>query len=226
MKFVERVMGMFTKPGETIKDILKEPRTEEPLVIVGVFALLVMISGYISAGSLGGGSMTILSLLVSVVFVLIGWPIATGVVHVMALFLGGQGKYNPEMLNAIGYTYIVKYIPMLISMAILFFVPAMNTAAFQVTPTMSQDQIMDAMRQMVTEMERYYTNPLFILSQVIMYLGLLWSCYLGSIAVQHGDNVSRTSSLIAVFVPAIFYIVLSVGMTFGSLILMRTLYGL
>jgi len=226
MKFLERAMGMFTKPGETIKDILKEPRTEEPLIIVGVFALLVMISGYVSAGSLGGGGMTIVSLLVSVVIVLIGWPIATGVVHVMALFLGGHGKYNPEMLNAIGYTYIVKYIPMLISMAILLFVPAMNVAAFQVTPNMPQDQVMDAMRQMVAEMERYYTNPLFILSQVVMYLGLLWSCYLGAMAVQHGDNVSRTTSLIAVFVPAVIYIIASAGMTFGSLFLMKSLYGL
>lgn len=227
MQFMERVMGMFTKPGDTIRDILNSPRTEEPLLIVGAYAILVMLSGYASArGGLGGGAMAIVSLVFSIVVVMVGWPIATGVVHAFALFLGGEGKYYPKTMNAIGYTYIVKFIPVILSIIILFFVPALDVSAFTVTSDMTQDQIMSAMQQLTAEMERYYTNPLFILSQAVAYLGLVWSCYLGAIAVREGYKVSRTTGLIAVFVPAIVYIVLSLGVTFGSLFMMKAIYGL
>jgi hypothetical protein len=227
MQFVERITGMFTKPEETIKDILKEPRTEEPLLIVGTLAIISLIAVIVPMLMSGtGGGISIVSAVLSLVFVLIGWPIATGIVHILALFLGGQGKYNPQLLNAIGYTYIVKLIPAIIVLVLLFFMPAVNLGAVpQITAGMSMDQIREAYQPYIAVMEQYYLSPMFILSMVIGYLGLIWSCYLGTIAVRNEDKVSKTVSYIAVFAPMALYIIISVVGTYGSFYLLKMVYG-
>lgn len=225
MKFVERVTGMFTKPEETIKDILKEPRFEEPLVIVGIYAIIMLISSYLSSAHMGAGA-GVLSLVISLVIVLIGWPIATGIVHMLALFLGGEGKYSPQMLNAIGYTYVVKFIPALIGIVLIFLTPTFDLGATpQVTAGMSMDQIRDAMQPYIAMMEQIYYSPVFILSLVVGFLGLIWSCYLGALAVKNGDKVSAVSSYIAVFVPMAIYIIFDVLAIYGSYLMVKMLYG-
>lgn len=224
MNFIERVTGMFTKPEATIKDILKEPRTEESLVIVGVYALVLMLSSYISSVHMGVSG-AIINLVVGLVIALIGWPIATGVVHALALFLGGEGKYNPQMLNAIGYTYVIKFIPAIIGLVLVFLLPTYNLGTPTVNPNMSMDQIKEAMQPYITMMEQMYFNPIFILSLVISYLGLIWSCYLGTIAVKEGNKVSRMASYIAVFVPMVIYIIFSVLAVYGSYLMVKMFYG-
>lgn len=224
MDFIERVTGMFTKPEATIKDILKEPRIEESLVIVGVYALVIMLSGYVSSMHMGMGS-NIVNLVIGLVFAIIGWPIATGIVHALALFLGGEGKYNPQMLNAIGYTYVIKFIPAIVGLILVFLLPTYNLGTPAVTPNMSMDQIKEAMQPYISMMEQLYFNPIFILSLVVSYLGLIWSCYLGTIAVKEGDKVSRMASYIAVFVPMLIYIIFSVLGTYGSYLLVKMVYG-
>ncbi len=227
MQFIERIVGMFKKPEETIKDILKEPRTEEPLLIVGGLGILSLMAVTVPAlihGTAGG--LSILSAALSLIFVLIGWPIATGVVHIFALFLGGQGRYSPQLLNAIGYTYIVKYVPAILALVLIFFMPAVDLSAVpQVTSGMSMDQIKEAYQPYIALMEQYYFSPVFILSMVIGYLGLIWSCYLGAIAVKNEDKVSKTASYIAVFAPMALYIIFSVVGTYGSYYLLKMMYG-
>jgi hypothetical protein len=224
MQFIERVIGMFTKPEETIKDILKEPRMEEPLMIVGVYAIILLVSSYLSSMRMGAGAV-VLSLVISFVMVLIGWPIAAGVVHILALFLGGEGKYSPQMLNAIGYTYVVKLLPALIGIVLVFLMPTMSLGTPEVTPTMSMDQIKDLMQPYIAMMEQIYFSPVFILSLVVSYLGLIWSCYLGALAVKNGDKVSAVTSYIAVFVPMVVYIAFSVLGVYGSYLLVKMVYG-
>jgi hypothetical protein len=224
MQFIERVIGMFTKPEETIKDILKEPRFEEPLMIVGLYAIILLVSSYLSSMRMGAGAV-VLSLVISFVMVLIGWPIAAGVVHILALFLGGEGKYSPQMLNAIGYTYVVKLLPALIGIVLVFMMPTMSLGTPEVTPTMSMDQIKDLMQPYIAMMEQIYFSPIFILSLVVSYLGLIWSCYLGALAVKNGDKVSAVTSYIAVFVPMVVYIIFNVVAVYGSYLLVKMVYG-
>lgn len=222
MDFIERVTGMFTKPEETIKDILKEPRTEEPLVIIGIYGIIAVLSA-IASYIHSGGSLPILSAVFTLILAFVGWAIATGVVHVLALFLGGQGKYNPDMLNAIGYTYIVKYIPAIISLVLVFFTPVI---AMPATPQITDaSQVKEAMQPYIALLEQSLFNPVAILSMVISYLGLIWSCYLGTIAVKNGEKVSKITSYIAVFVPMAIYIIFSLLASYGSYFLLKMLYG-
>jgi hypothetical protein len=224
MDFIQRITGMFTKPEETIKDILNEPRIEEPIVIVGAYAVLVLVSGYLSTMRLGSSS-SLLNLVISLIMVIIGWPIATGIVHILALFLGGEGKFSPQMVNAIGYTYVIKFIPALVGILLLFLMPVANLGTPQVTPNMSMDQIKMAMQPYISMMESMFFSPIFILSLVVSYLGLFWSCYLGTLAVKNGDKVSKLTSYIAVFVPMVIYIILNLLMVYGSYLLLKMVYG-
>ena len=225
MDFIERVTGMFTKPEETVNDILGQPRIEESLLIVGIYAVLAVISTSLSSLHNGTG-ISIISAVITLVLTLVGWAIATGVVHALALFLGGQGKYHPQMLNVIGYTYIVKYIPLIIGMVLIFLMPVISVPSQPtVTASMTTDQIKTVMQPYLSMMSQMYFNPIFILSMVISYLGLIWSCFLGSIAVKNGDKVSRTASYIAVFVPMVVYILVYTLMIYGSYLLLNAMYG-
>lgn len=225
MDFMERVTGMFTKPEETIKDILSEPRMEEALLIVGVYGILAVISSSISSLHNGNG-ISIISAVITLVITLIGWAIATGVVHAIALLLGGQGKYNPQMLTSIGYTYVVKYIPLIIGIILILLMPVVKVPSQPaITSGMTTDQIKTALQPYISMMEQMYFNPFFILSMVISYLGLIWSCLLGTMAVKNGEKVSRTTSYIAVFVPMVVYIVVYTLLIYGSYLVIKMAYG-
>ena len=47
MNFTQRVIGVFTNPDKTMNDIVNDPRIEEAIVIVGIYAILAMLSSYI-----------------------------------------------------------------------------------------------------------------------------------------------------------------------------------
>ncbi len=116
-------------------------------------------------------------------------------------------------------------LPALVGIVLVFLLPSMNLGTPQVTAGMSMDQIREAMQPYITMMEQIYFNPFFILSLVIGYLGLIWSCYLGALAVKNGDKVSSVTSYIAVFVPMVVYIVFSVLSVYGSYLLVKMVYG-
>jgi hypothetical protein len=48
MKFGERIIGMFTRPDDTTKDIANEPRIEEGLLIVGIYMVLLILGTYLT----------------------------------------------------------------------------------------------------------------------------------------------------------------------------------
>lgn len=215
MDFIQRVVGMFTKPDETMKDIVKEPRIEEALIIVGVYIVITLIAGYISSLHMvtGTGS-DIIGLVLRIIIALALWPIITGILHLFALMLGGEGKYNPNMLTAIGYTNVIKIIPAIVAMLLVLFTPV-------VTIPMTPGAIPTAedMTNIVNAYKTYLFNPFFLLSFVVGFIGILWSCYLGMLAVKNGEKLSMVTSAIVVGVPLLIYLVLIIGLTFGSIFL-------
>ena len=222
MDFMERVTGMFTKPEETIKDILADPRIEEPLMIIGIYGIIAVLASVLSTLHAGSG-ISILSALFALIGAFIGWLIATAVIHALSLLLGGQGKLNPHMLTAIGYTYIVKYIPAIIGLILVLFMPVLATPA---TPQITDSsQLKIAMQPYIDYLGQVLFNPFAILSMVIVFLGLIWSSYLGSLAVKNGEKVSKTSSYIAVFVPMVIYMVIVILLDYGSYFVLKALYG-
>ncbi|MCD1294380.1 hypothetical protein CUJ83_05125 [Methanocella sp. CWC-04] len=218
MNFNERIIGMFTKPDETIKDIIKEPRIEEALVVVGVYAIFAMIVAYISAshinyiydmpGMSDMGALRTITTITSLVFgfltPIIGWPIVTGILHLFSMVFGGDGKFYPNMLTAIGYTDVVKIIFVIVSIILLTQTPYVTLEISQSNPTGT-----------ISALNELYGNVFYIASTIVGLLGLLWSCWLGVLAIKNGEKLSMTQALIVVGVPLVLYL----AFTYGGMLL-------
>lgn len=224
MNLVERVTGMFLKPEATIKDILAEPRLEEALLIVALHAVVLLISSYIMTTHFAQGGpadmVTILvSMAISTAIVLIGWVIATAIVHYFAIFLGGEGKFSPEMLTAIGYTYVAKIPFDILGVLLIMLTPVV------IVPVITATSGTAELKPYVDAMASFYYNPFFLGSILVGFIGVIYSCYLGMIAVKNGDKVSMTTAAIVVGVPMVIYLVISAVLTFGTLYLMQMAIG-
>ncbi len=47
MNFIERITGLITNPDKTMEDVAKEPRIEEAVVVIAIYAILSAISAYV-----------------------------------------------------------------------------------------------------------------------------------------------------------------------------------
>jgi hypothetical protein len=211
MNFIERVIGMFSSPDKTMEDITKEPRIEESLVIVVAYAILAMIASYIALshmnfvvtdGSLDSNALKMISLIFGVggvlVMTLLAWPIVTAILHLFSMLFGGEGKIFPGMMTSIGYSQLPKLIAAVIliglaTMAPMSTVEVSSTGSYNVPTT--------------------DTGSLYWVQMAVSWLFLLWSCYLGALAVKHGEKVSMKNALITVGIPLAIYALLTLGMS-------------
>lgn len=212
MNFIERITGMITKPDETTKDIAKEPRIEEGLMIVGIYMIFMILAAYFSfsrvryTGSIQGIEASTLAMYMmlggvigAIITVLIGWPIITGVAHVLSMFFGAEGKFYPNMLTLIGYTTIPLIIVTIISMALTL-----------MTPITVYDFSQGTQAAKAT-----YSNPITILSTIVSLLGSIWTAYMMFYAVKNGEKLDAKGALIVVGL--LFFV--NLLFTFGSVIL-------
>jgi len=210
MKFTERLTGILVKPGETMKDIIKEPRIEEALVVVGIYAILSMLSTYLVTthvkyvydvpGSTAGlqSIITLVTLVFGLIVPFIYWLIVSGVLHLFSMAFGGSGKFYPPIVTGIGYSEIVKIFAIIISILLL-------TQAPVITLEISSSNLSS-----VTSMAKdLYSSPFYILSQLVMVLGLLWSSYLGALAIKEGEKLTMTQALMVVGIPLVLYLIVS-----------------
>ena len=215
MKFGERIAGMFMKPDDTTKDIVNEPRIEEGLLIVGIYMILLIIGAYLTfsrisyIGELQGVSasmvatIALISGLIVVIFEsLIGWPILTGVVHLLTMFFGGAGKLYPHMMALIGYTALPLILVSIISILLAIIMPGTGTTV----------DISGATRATT---ENVLSNPAAIIGLIVTLAGSLWTAYMMAFAVKNGEKISMNSAYIVVGVLFIVNLVL----TFGSVAL-------
>ena len=212
MKFTERLTGILVKPGETMKDIIKEPRIEEALVIVGIYAILSMLSTYLVTShvkyvydvpgmdSTSGlqSIITLVTLVFGLIVPFIYWLIISGVLHLFSMAFGGSGKFYPHIVTGIGYSEIVKIFAIIISILLLTQTPVITL------------EISSSNLSSVTSMAKdLYSSPFYILSQIVLVLGLLWSSYLGALAIKEGEKLTMTQALMVVGIPLVLYLIVS-----------------
>ncbi|WP_424358836.1 YIP1 family protein [Methanocella sp. MCL-LM] len=212
MNFIERIIGTITSPDKTMADVCKEPRWEEGLVIVGLYAILTAVYMFLYNSHItyvsdvpGLEQITLITtIIMGLVMPLIGWIISTAVLFLLAMAFGGEGKFT-TLLSGIGFSELVKIFAVVIA-AILI------TQAPYLTIEMSQSNPMASM----TAAAEFTSNIFVLVSQVVFLLGLLWSCLIGIFALKHCQKLSFKSAAIVVLVPTIIYIVIQ----YGALLLM------
>ena len=212
MNFIERIIGTITNPDKTMADVCKEPRWEEGLVIVGLYAILTAVYMFLYNSHItyvsdvpGLEQITLITtIIMGLLMPLIGWIISTAVLFLLAMAFGGEGKFT-TLLSGIGLSELVKIFAVIIA-AILI------TQAPYLTIEMSQSNPMASM----TAAAEFTSNIFVLVSQVVFLLGLLWSCLIGIFALKHCQKLSFKSAAIVVLVPTIIYIVIQ----YGALLLM------
>ncbi len=133
MSFAEKITGIITNPKETMKSIAEEPHIEEAVMIVGIYAVLSALMGYVQLNKVTyiyegfenmPSSMQSIMTISAVVGGLLGafiiWLIGTGVIHLISMALGGEGKFHPQMTTIIGYSMVPLIFGGIISLLLVF----------------------------------------------------------------------------------------------------------
>ncbi len=215
MNFTERIMGMITKPDDTTKDIDKEPRIEEGLMVVGVYMILLVLETYLSftriqyTGSIQGFDASTLATYTvmiaiagAIITALAGWAIAAGIIHLLSLFFGATGKFYPNMMTLIGYAAIPLSAVTVISMVLTLLTPVTVvdiTASAQATTSI-------------------LNNPIQILNTVVALLGSVCVAYMMVFAVKNGEKLPMNNALIVVGVLFVLNLILNFGSVALSLL--------
>ncbi len=219
MNLMERITGMITRPKETIEDISENPYIEEAVLVVGITAVFYAISAYLMQskiiydyGDMDVGGMETFKLITTVtpiIFALIGvfvmWVIAAGIVHLISVALGGEGKFI-QMLVVYGYAYIPIIISTVVGIILMNFVDP-------ITITISSTGAADS------SMADFMSNPLYQASLASGTLLKLWSIGLVFMGVRHIHGLSGNRALIAVALP-LLSLIFGVVMTLFSSSLM------
>lgn len=204
-------MGIITKPDDTTKDIVQEPRIEEGLLIVGVYMIVTILGTYVAftrvqyTGVISGmdasafaSIILIGGIITAAAIALIGWPILTGICHILSMFFGGDGKFYPNMVTVIGYTAIPLIIVTIISIILSLMSPVTTV---DLTSTQAATKSV-------------FGEPLVLLGMLVTLLGSLWTAFVMAYAVKNGEKISMTNAYIIV---GLLFIVNTLY-TFSSLI--------
>lgn len=214
MKFIERLTGIFMKPGETMKDIANEPRIEESIVIVGIYAILYMLFTYVSTTRLNiiydmpgldtasgvRTIMTVVSLVFSLIMPFIIWLIIAGVLHLFAMAFGGSGKFFPNVVAGIGYSQIVKIFTILIALILMTQVPVLTLHISSSNPLAA----MSAAGQLSS-------NIFYLLSSLVITIGVIISSYLGMLAIKEGEKLTMKQAAMVVGIPLAIYLIYNIA---------------
>jgi hypothetical protein len=211
MNFVERIIGTLTSPDKTMADIAKEPRLEESLVIMAVYAILAAISAYLAVTHIKyvypagtpdmGGIMAIITAIGGLIMPFIGWAVVTAVLYLFSMVFGGEGKFL-TVLNAIGFSSLVKIFSAVLAILLLTQAPFLT---LEIDPNNPFGMMNDP------AMKSYTTNPFVLGSNLLNLLGLLWSSLIGVFAIKHTEKLSLKTAAIVVGIPLAIYIVLQYG---------------
>ena len=201
MNLMERITGMVTRPKETIKDISENPYIEEAVLIVGITSVFYAISAYLvqskiiydySAIDMSGMEtlkliMTLTPIIMALIGVFIMWVIAAGIVHLISVALGGEGKFI-QMLVVYGYAYIPIIISTFIGIILMNFV---DPITITISPTGAAGNMMGD----------FTSNPFYQASLASGTIFKLWSIGLVFMGVRHIHGLNVNRALIAVALP-------------------------
>src|SRR3990172_7474006 len=110
-------MSVIKNPDSETKSIAEHPYIEEAVLIVGIYAVLGAIAAYIQSNKITfvlegldnmPSSMQSIMAISTIIFALVGpfiiWFIVTGVIHLLSMAAGGEGKFYPQMMTVTGYS--------------------------------------------------------------------------------------------------------------------------
>ena len=205
MSFVERVIETIKNPKSAMEGIAEQPLIEEAVIIVGVYAVLSAISGLVIADKIiyvfegmedMRSSMESITGVSSVVFPLIGafimWVVITGVLHLISMALGGEGKFFPQMMTVVGFAMIPLIFGGIVGIVLISMVEPMTVTISASNPWAARDAI---------------ENPYLTASSVFGTLMQFWAAAIIFFGVTSAHRLTSGKSVVVAGIPVVIAII-------------------
>lgn len=205
MSFVERVIGTIKNPKSAMEGIAEQPLIEDAVIIVGVYAVLSAISAFVMADKItyvfeGMGympsSIESITRVSSVVFPLIGafilWVVVTGILHLVSMALGGEGKFYPQMMTIVGFAMIPLIFVGIVGIALISMVEPMTVTISAANPWAAKDAI---------------NSPYLTASSVFGTLMQFWTAAIIFFGVKSAHRLTPGKSAVVAGIPIVIAII-------------------
>jgi hypothetical protein len=199
MDFTEKITGIINNPKETMKNIAEEPNIEEAVMIVGIYAVLSALSGYMQLNKITyiyegfenmPSSMQSIMTVSAVIGGLLGafviWLIGTGIIHLISMALGGEGKFHPQMTTVIGYSMVPLILGGIISLLLIFSQDPMTITISSTNPMAARE---------------LYNSSNFLISIIIGLLFQIWFTVLLFFGLQNAQKFTPEKSAVIAIIP-------------------------
>lgn len=199
MNFVEKIAGTIKNPKNAMKSIAEQPMIEEAVMIVGVYAVISALAGYVQSYKVTiiyegfenmPSSMQSITTIFAVVGGLVGafiiWVVGAGIIHLISMALGGEGKFYPQMMAVVGYSMVPMLFAGIIALAMLFMLEPMTITISRTNPM---------------AVKELYNNPSIIASSIIGLIMQIWFSIILFFGVQSAHRLTPARSAIAAGIP-------------------------
>jgi hypothetical protein len=202
MSFIERIKVTISEPKNTMKSIAQEPMIEEGVMIVGIYAALISIAAYLQSYKITmvfqdipnmPSSMQSIMTISTIVFALITpfltWFIIAGLVHLLSMAIGGEGKFYPQVITITGYSMLPMILAGLFSIGIFLMIEPQTINFSAANP--------EALKEI-------YSSPIFLSSEFVSLILQAWSTLILFYGIRTAHNISSNASAIICSIPFAF----------------------
>ncbi len=199
MSFIEKVVETIKNPKNAMKSIAEQPMIEEAVAIVGIYAVLSALAGYVQSYKVtfiyeGLGNMpssvqsimTIFAVVGGLVGAFIVWLAGAVIIHLISMALGGEGKFYPQMMTVVGYSMVPMIFAGIISLVMLFMLEPMTITISRTNPM---------------AVKELYNNPYIIASSIIGLIMQIWFSIILFFGIQSIHKLTPAKSAIAAGIP-------------------------
>jgi len=217
MNLMERITGIIINPRETVQDISENSHIEDAVLIVGTFAILSAIFGYMSQNiiifefigmdqgsssySSASGS-SVFSIITGFIGVIIMWIIVSGIVHVFSIALGGEGSFK-KVLMIYSYANIPALLGTVVNLILISLMNPINIVFDFSTVSSPLSLMFDIME---ITMRALMSDPYYQVIYVITIVMNLWTIGLVILGIKFVHDLSTNRALIAVSILILFFI--------------------
>lgn len=182
-----------------MKSIAEQPMIEEAVAIVGIYAVLSALVGYVQSYKVSyiyegfenmpsslPSMMAIFAVVGGLVGAFIVWLVGAVIIHLISMALGGEGKLYPQMMTVVGYSMIPMILAGIISFVLLFMLEPMTITISRTNPM---------------AIKELYNNPYIIASSIIGLIMQIWFSIILFFGIQSAHKLTPAKSAIAAGIP-------------------------
>ncbi len=198
MNFTEKIVGTIQDPKNTMKKISEQPMIEEAVAILGIYAVLTALASYIQTSKMtyvyeGFDNMppsmqsiaTVSALVAGLVSPFIIWLIGTGIIHLISIGLGGEGKFYPQMMTVVGYSMIPVIFAGIATLALFSMMEPMTITISRTNPM--------ALKEL--------TNPYITASNIFGLVMQAWVSLILFFGIQDAHRLTPSKSAVVAGIP-------------------------